>query len=78
MGKSVLYEVIYDEDPTYLSRQWLYMAPGVGLVRWREFEKVDGAWLPTYQDSLLRYDLKPAEAPAEAEAEAPAEAELAD
>ncbi len=77
-----VYQVSYDEDPDYVSRQRYYMAKGVGLVRWEEDEKVDGVWQPTYRDDLIRFDLKlPAEeavAPEAVEDSASESAELAE
>lgn len=53
-----VYQISYEDDPEYITRQRLFMAKGVGLVRWEEDEKVDGEWQPTYRDDLIRYDMK--------------------
>jgi hypothetical protein len=53
-----VYQILYDEDPESITRERLYMSEGVGLVRWEEYEKLDGQWSLTYQDDLIRYDLK--------------------
>lgn len=53
-----IYQILYNEDADYITRERFYMSKGVGLVRWEETEKIDGKWQVTYQDDLIRYDLK--------------------
>jgi len=51
-----VYQALYVDDPDYISRQRLYMSVGVGLVRWEEYERIEGVWKLTYQDDLVEYD----------------------
>lgn len=53
----VVYQTTYDEDPEYITRQRLFMSPGVGLVRWEEDEKAGKKWQLIYRDDLFSYDL---------------------
>lgn len=55
----VVYETIYidEEFIEECSRERLYMAPGVGLVRWEMDFKLDGKWTLNARDDLIDYKL---------------------
>jgi hypothetical protein len=64
----VVYQSITEdtEDPEFSTRERLYMAPGVGMVRWEnEIKNDEGAWEVDSRDGLLSYSLNNKEAAVE-------------
>ena len=56
----VVYECIWTDpdDPDYSTRDLLYLAPGVGLIRWDSFYRNDkGDWEISTRENLLSYSL---------------------
>jgi hypothetical protein len=66
--KCVVYQILWDEcnEPT---RERLYLAPGVGVVRWEMDEKTESGWVLSMRDELLRYDLGALQAKADADSQ---------
>lgn len=49
-------------DPELMSRERLFMAPGVGVVRWEMDSMNSGEWELEYRDDLFKYSLHAEEA----------------
>lgn len=54
-----------EDDPSDDWQNRFYMAPGVGMVRWQGWAKLDGKWVLDMQDDLVKFDLNEADASTE-------------